>query len=260
MDRERKSTEWIIQTDRRGGVGSDLRRPGANIEIDIPREGETDSDDSGEYERQLSVAIHESWESFYNSGLNLSSDALPTVTGPARGAETEYERQLNVAIQESLKSFNNSGLHLNSHALRTVTGPARGNIGNDSVMELTNTSHCPNEDSVDEGAQTEALDAVRGTFINCSSDSDDTGRKISDTEPKKRRLNATITLERSSGSGVGGSLPTEPTSASGQASGANAVGHQTDMVVPFLEPMVCVTNRNPMDLTIEEAKKYMRTE
>ena len=163
-----------------------------------------------------------------------------------------------------------------------------------------------------------------GTFINCSSDSDDTGRNISNTEPtesrprprvsrrgrllkpthkllqladatyapagkstcrskreqsKKRRLNATIALERSSGqdsratgvarqadvvnldgSGVGGSGPTEPTSASGQASGENAIGHQTDMVIPFLEPMVCVTNRNPMDLTIEEAKKYMRTE
>ena len=44
-----------------------------------------------------------------------------------------------------------------------------GNIGNDSasypVVELANISHCPNEDSVDEGAQTEALDAVRGTFF-----------------------------------------------------------------------------------------------
>ena len=30
----------------------------------------------------------------------------------------------------------------------------------------------------------------------------------------------------------------------GQASGVNAVGHQTDTVVPFLEPMICVTNRN----------------
>ncbi|GKE76262.1 hypothetical protein Tco_1542382, partial [Tanacetum coccineum] len=28
-------------------------------------------------------------------------------------------------------------------------------------MELANVSNCPNEDSVDEGAQTEALDAVR---------------------------------------------------------------------------------------------------
>ncbi|PWA72606.1 hypothetical protein CTI12_AA268980 [Artemisia annua] len=61
------------------------------------------------------------------------------------------------------------------------------------------------------------------------------------------------------GSGVGGSGPTEPTSAAGQAGGLNAVGRQTDMVVPMLEPMVCVTNRNPMDLSIEEAKKYMRT-
>ena len=44
-----------------------------------------------------------------------------------------------------------------------------GNIGNDfasnPVVELANISHCPNEDSVDEGAQTEALDAVRGTFF-----------------------------------------------------------------------------------------------
>ena len=45
-----------------------------------------------------------------------------------------------------------------------------GNIGNDSasypVVELANISHCPNEDSVDEGGQTEALDVVRGTFFN----------------------------------------------------------------------------------------------
>ena len=44
-----------------------------------------------------------------------------------------------------------------------------GNIGNEfasnPVVELANISHCPNEDSVDEGAQTEALDAVKGTFI-----------------------------------------------------------------------------------------------
>ncbi|PWA51767.1 protein DETOXIFICATION 49 [Artemisia annua] len=40
-----------------------------------------------------------------------------------------------------------------------------GIIGNDSasnpVVDLANASHCPNEDSVDEGAQTEALDAAR---------------------------------------------------------------------------------------------------
>ncbi|GJS92453.1 golgin candidate 5 [Tanacetum coccineum] len=52
----------------------------------------------------------------------------------------------------------------------------------------------------------------------------------------------------------------DPTSVAGQASEASAVGRQTDMVVPLLEPMVCVTNRNPMDFTVEEAKKYMRTE
>ncbi|PWA66421.1 hypothetical protein CTI12_AA327400 [Artemisia annua] len=86
----------------------------SDIEMDFPSGSETDSEnDAGEYERQLSVAILESWNSFYNSGLNLNSHALPTVTGPTRGAETEYERQLNVAIQESLKSFNNSGLNLN---------------------------------------------------------------------------------------------------------------------------------------------------
>ena len=32
-----------------------------------------------------------------------------------------------------------------------------------------------------------------------------------------------------------------------QASGVNDVGHHTDMVVPFLEPMVCVTNLIPKD-------------
>ncbi|PWA53232.1 protein DETOXIFICATION 49 [Artemisia annua] len=41
-----------------------------------------------------------------------------------------------------------------------------GIISNDSasnpVVDLANASHCPNEDSVDEGAQTEALDAARG--------------------------------------------------------------------------------------------------
>ena len=30
----------------------------------------------------------------------------------------------------------------------------------------------------------------------------------------------------------------------GQASRVNAVGRQTDKVVPFLEPMICLTNRN----------------
>ncbi|PWA94719.1 hypothetical protein CTI12_AA058130 [Artemisia annua] len=143
----------------------------------------------------------------------------------------------------------------------------------------------------------------RCKFINCSSDSDDSGRTISDTEnmhsrpcpcvssrgrllnstsklfqmpnatdapagegtfaykqkqPKKRRLNA-ITRERSIpripvgtddrsndatipstrkrrdgfDSEVGGSAPSEPTCVAGQASGVNAVGTQTDMVVPF---------------------------
>lgn len=33
-------------------------------------------------------------------------------------------------------------------------------------------------------------------------------------------------------------------SVAGQASGVNAVGHQTDMVVPFPEAMICVTIRN----------------
>ena len=59
------------------------------------------------------------------------------------------------------------------------------------------------------------------------------------------------------GSGVGGEVggfgPNEPTSVAGQTSGVNVVGCQT-------EPMVCVTNRDPMDFTIKEAKKYMRTE
>lgn len=33
-------------------------------------------------------------------------------------------------------------------------------------------------------------------------------------------------------------------SVAGQAGGVNAVGRQTDMVVPFLEPLIRVTNRN----------------
>ncbi|GJT61636.1 hypothetical protein Tco_1005169 [Tanacetum coccineum] len=42
-------------------------------------------------------------------------------------------------------------------------------------QEKLNVSNCPNEDSVDEGAQTEAPNAVRGKFINSSSDTEPTG-------------------------------------------------------------------------------------
>ena len=43
---------------------------------------------------------------------------------------------------------------------------------------------------------------------------------------------------------VGVFEPSWSGSVAGQASGVNAVGHQTNTVVPFLEPMICVTNRN----------------
>ncbi|PWA94720.1 protein DETOXIFICATION 49 [Artemisia annua] len=253
-----------------------------------------------------------------------------------------------------------------------------GIIGNDSasnpVVELANASHCANEDSVDEGAQTEALDAARGYellvyngngatrdqsttldavptiltgFLFCGKsftsmfvlgrigELGTAGGFLSNAitningfsviyglsmgmdgiiaqaygailhkQPKRCHLNSIIALERSmpripvgadDGSKmqlyhqhenermagrangvarqadvvipnrpgfdgeVGGSGPCQPTSVVGQASGVNAVGHQTDMVVPFIWPMVSVTNQNPMDLTIEEAKKFMRT-
>nr|GFA95051.1 hypothetical protein [Tanacetum cinerariifolium] len=48
--------------------------------------------------------------------------------------------------------------------------------------------------------------------------------------------------------------------ANGKARQADVVNPDGSGVVPLLEPMVCVTNRIPMDFTIEEANKYMRTE
>nr|GFB48362.1 protein DETOXIFICATION 49 [Tanacetum cinerariifolium] len=58
------------------------------------------------------------------------------------------------------------------------------NIGNDSTsnpaMELANVSRFPNEDSVDKGAEVEALEADIGKFINSSNDS---GRTINNIEP-----------------------------------------------------------------------------
>nr|GEX91093.1 early nodulin-like protein 1 [Tanacetum cinerariifolium] len=37
-------------------------------------------------------------------------------------------------------------------------------------------------------------------------------------------------------------------------------GVEVDVFEPLSEPMVCVTDQNPMDLTIEEAMKYLRNE
>ncbi|GKD68542.1 hypothetical protein Tco_1322632, partial [Tanacetum coccineum] len=348
-------------------------------------ESETDSEDDAEYQRLLNVAR---WES-----LNIQNGEAPE-SSTRREAENvvdennlgaKYDRQLDVAILESL----------NTHALRReyellkegVTGSesvaAEGNIGNDSasnpVMELAYVSHCPNEDSVDEGAQVEALDAVKGKFINSErtisniepTESRDTkltesmarppvssrGRPLKPTikllelsnatgaplpSKRKRKDGASIdrqckqkavkptpavprfnegdiTLNRrprgflrrqgvasvseprgpgsvvgqasqangvalqadlvnpnGSGAGVevGVSEPSGSGSVVGQASRANGVTRQADAVdpngsgagvevdvsEPLLEPMVCVTNQNPMDLTIEEAIKYMRSE
>ncbi|GJT19025.1 hypothetical protein Tco_0877731 [Tanacetum coccineum] len=116
-------------------------------------ESESDSEDDAEYQRQLNVAKLESLNT-QNMEAPEPSEAEQRSKGKAAEHDislgAEYKRQLKFAIQESLKSYynNSAGRSLDAHALRTETGLARGNIGN--------------EDSVDEGAQTEALDAVRG--------------------------------------------------------------------------------------------------
>ena len=48
---------------------------------------------------------------------------------------------------------------------------------------------------------------------------------------------------------VGVSEPSGSGSVAGQASEVTAVGRQMDMVVSFLEPMVCVTNKNQVLVT-----------
>nr|GEX64351.1 hypothetical protein [Tanacetum cinerariifolium] len=68
--------------------------------------------------------------------------------------------------------------------------------------------------------------------------------------------------------------PSGSRSVVGQASLANGMARQADVVdpngsgagvevdvsEPLSEPMFCVTDQNPMDLTIEEAMKYLRNE
>nr|GEU50625.1 thioesterase superfamily protein [Tanacetum cinerariifolium] len=116
-------------------------------------ESESDSEEDAVYQRQLNVAKLESLNT-QNMEAPEPSEAEQRSKGKAAEHDiplgAEYKRQLEFAIQESLKSYynNSAGRSLDVHALRTETGLARGNIGN--------------EDSVDEGAQTEALDAVRG--------------------------------------------------------------------------------------------------
>ncbi|PWA87235.1 hypothetical protein CTI12_AA072590 [Artemisia annua] len=209
----------------------------------------------------------------------------------------------------------------------------RNDSASNPVVELANASHCANEDSVDEGAQTEALDAARGATRDQSTTLDavptiltgflfcgksftsmfvlgrigelgtaggflsnaitningfsviyglsmgmdgitpqaygavclsQVGQGLWWVRPGRangvaRQADVVIPNGPGFDGEVGGSGPCQPTSVVGQASGVNAVGHQTDMVVPFIWPMVSVTNQNPMDLTIEEAKKFMRT-
>nr|GFB65485.1 hypothetical protein [Tanacetum cinerariifolium] len=161
-------------------------------------------------------------------------------------AGAEYDIELNVAILESL----------NAHALR------RGNISNDStsnpVMELANVSRFPYEDIVDEGAEVEALEADIGKFINSSNDSDDSGRTINNIEPTEsmprlpvssrgRPLKPTLKLlELSNATGditldrrprgflrrKGVAEPSGSRSVVGQASLANGMARQADVVDP----------------------------